>query len=269
MIDRESDDVNVFNAVDVGVLKPVRVIPVVTVTAIEDDIIGDIDGLAVKLWLTRVLDETVKEEIIVCVPAGVSEYTDDSDVDIEIVTAAVELKDPSLEDVDNGDADDTLDFVVKIEYVGVSVGIDAFAEWVEPAVMVPVTVCEIEFKEDRDAVFDCIADAESESKFDTVAPVDNEDKAVTEKAIVPVWISVPTAVWEFEETDVTDGCSVSLDISVLVAPGDCDTLGLTDDDTREDDDSRALPDDNDEMDAEPELLLLILLVDDANTVLVT
>ena len=52
--------------------------------------------------------------------------------------------------------------------------------------MVPVNVCTAEFNDDRDAAFVFIADAESESKFDTVAPVDNVDEAVTEKTILPV-----------------------------------------------------------------------------------
>ena len=74
------------------------------------------------------LDETVMEAIIVFVTVGVAECIVDSDINKEILATEVVLTLKKLEDVDNGDADDTLDFVVKIEYVGVSVGIDAFAE---------------------------------------------------------------------------------------------------------------------------------------------
>ena len=49
LIDREFNDVNVFNAVYDGVFRPVRVIIAVTVTAMEDDDIGDIDSVEVGL----------------------------------------------------------------------------------------------------------------------------------------------------------------------------------------------------------------------------
>ena len=55
----------------------------------------------------------------------------------------------------------------------------------------------------------------------------------------------------------------------MVALDDCEPLELTDDEKRGVFDTRALPDEAEEIEEEPDELLLILLVNDVNTVLET
>ena len=60
---------------------------------------------------------------------------------------------------------------------------------------------------------------------------------------------------------------LKLTTAVVVASVDCEPLELTDKEKRGVFDARALPDEVEETDEEPDVLLLILLVNDVNTVL--
>ena len=80
-------------------------------------------------------------------------------------------------EIDGSGVDDVkLVIVFIIETVGVSVGIDAFAELVEVDVIVFVFDRIADFDEVVDTVFDCKADDESEFIFETEA---SEEKVET------------------------------------------------------------------------------------------
>ena len=133
----------------------------------------------------------------------------------------MELKVITLEIVNTSDTDDKLDAVVIIETVGVSVGIDAFAECVELDVTVPVIDCIDDLNEDEDAVLDCRADDESESIiFDTEATVEAVGEAFVAAILLPLCTIVDNAVSEFDEDVVNDDRGVILIAAVVVASVD-------------------------------------------------
>jgi len=237
LIDREIDEVNVSSAVYDGVLTPERDTFAVTVTILEGDGIGDIDCSAEVDWLTRTLDETVTEATTDGVAGGVADNAAELEVRGELLETAVGLTVITLEIVGNGDADDKLDTVLIIETVEVSVGIDAFAECVELDVTVPVIDCTADFNEEEDAVRDCRADDERESKFDTVASVEAVGEAVVVATLLSLCTKVDNAVSEFDEVVVNDDRGVILNAAVVVASVDCDTLEVTDNEIRDDADT--------------------------------
>ena len=241
----------------------------VTVTNLEDDEISDIDRIAEEDWLTRTLEEIVLEAATDGVTGDVAEYNVEKELTGELVEVTVELKLILLVVVNTGDSDDKLDTVVIIETVGVSVGIDAFAECVELDVTVPVIDCIDDFNGDEDAVLDCRADDESDSIFDTEAAAESVGEAVVVAILLPLCTLVDNVVSEFDEVDVNDDRGVILIAAVVVASVDCDTLEVTDNEKRGVVVARALLDDDDEKDDEPELLLRTFPVNEVNTVLET
>ena len=269
LIDREIDVVNVSNAVYDGVLTPESDTIAVAVTTKDDDGISDIDCIAEVDWLTRTLDETVREATTDGVKGDDADITLEIDVRGELLETAVGLTVITLEIVNTGESDNKLDTVVIIETVGVSVGIDAFAECVELDVTVPVIDCIDDLNEDEDAVLDCRADDESESIFDTEATVEAVGEAVGVAILLPLCTIVDNADSEFDEVVVNDDRGVILNAAVVVASVDCDTLEVTDNEKRGVVVARALLDDDDEKDDEPELLLLTFPVNEVNTVLET
>ncbi len=92
-----------------------------------------------------------------------------------------------------------------------------------------------------------------------------EDVAILDT--VALFVNVVTDVSEFDEVVVNDDRGVSLDAAVVVASVDCDTLELTDNEKRGDFDNIALFEDVEEIEEEPDVLLLNLPVNDVNIVL--
>jgi hypothetical protein len=167
----------------------------------------------------------------------------------EVLKAAVELAVITFDIDSNGEAVTWLVFIGVIEFVGVSVLNDAFAEFVELEVKVPV--------------IDCIADFDDET--DTVASGVNVFTTLTVAILLPECKFVEIDVSEFDEVDVKDDRGVSLDAAVMVAPVDCETLELADVEKRGVVDNKALLEEIEESDDEPDVLLLNLLVNDFNT----
>ncbi len=143
-------------------------------------------------------------------------------------------------------------------------GIDACADIVELDVIVPVLDCTTDFNEVVDTVFDCSADDESDSIFDTEASVVNVGEAVAVAYILVVYKSVDTDDSEVDKVDVNDDCGVSLDAGVMVASVDCDPLELTDNEERGVAEARALLDEVEDIVDEPEVRLLNVLDIDVN-----
>ncbi len=112
-------------------------------------------------------------------------------------------------------------------------------------------------------VIDCIADFDDET--DTVASGVNVFTTLTVAILLPECKFVEIDVSEFDEVDVKDDRGVSLDAAVMVAPVDCETLELADVEKRGVVDNKALLEEIEESDDEPDVLLLNLLVNDFNT----
>ena len=117
----------------------------------------------------------------------------------------------------------------------------------------------------EDAVFECRGDEETDSLFDTVATVERVGEDVSILDTVALFVNVVTDVSEVDKVDVYDDRGVILNAAVVVASVDCDTLEVTDNEKRGVVVARALLDEVEEKEEEPEVLLLNLLDSDVNT----